>query len=88
MKLARDYKLHIAFGIAAAASSVLIVIVAERFGLPWAVFLAAALLGVGYEVQQRMRGEGEASWRDALATAAGGASVSIGMLIYSAARAL
>lgn len=84
----RDLLLHFAFGLAAAVAAIVVVEIRDRFGMPAACLALAVAAGLGYEVVQRIRGSGDPSGRDALVTAAGGASVSIGMLIYSAAREL
>ncbi len=85
MALAKDKILHVAFGAGSALAAVLIVEVAHRFGLSWAMLLAAAMIGVGYELQQKLRGNGQPSWADALATSAGGAGVAAALAIYAAA---
>jgi hypothetical protein len=43
--------------------------------IPLAAFLAGALLGAGYELVQKLRHEGVPSVADALATAAGAATI-------------
>ena len=43
--------------------------------LPVAILLAGAAVGIGYEVSQLIRGEGEPDGLDALATLAGAALV-------------
>lgn len=81
-----DYVKHAAFGAASAVAAVVIVEVARRLGMPWAMFLAAVIVGTAYEWQQDLRGEGDPSWRDALATSAGGAGVVLAMLAFAAVR--
>lgn len=70
--IARDKLLHLLMGIATVAAMLLLVMVQARFGLGPALALATTLMGVGYEAQQRYRGEGQVEWQDALATAAPG----------------
>jgi hypothetical protein len=82
----RDKVLHFAFGLASALAAIAVVEIRDRFGLPAACLALAAAVGVGYEVVQKLRGSGEPSVRDALATAAGGAMLSLALLAYSALR--
>jgi hypothetical protein len=73
----RDKVFHIGGGALTAAAVIVLVHVAASFGIAWACLAGAVLVGIGYEVQQKIRGEGVPSWPDALATAAGGAIVAL-----------
>ncbi len=77
MTIERDKVFHIAGGALAAAAVIVLVEVAFRFGVQWACLGGAVLVGLGYEVQQKVRGDGVPSWPDALATVAGGALVAL-----------
>ena len=70
--LPRDKLLHIALGVLAIACALLALVVYERFGLGPTLAYVTTIVGVGYEVQQRIRGEGQVEALDALATAAPG----------------
>lgn len=69
MKIPRDKIMHLILGNIALAATLLLVLVFEQFGAGPAAALATTLVGVGYELQQKIRGEGEPSWQDAAATA-------------------
>ena len=69
------YLKHVAFGVCAGVGAIVLVWLEARFGLGVAAIVSAACLGLGYEAVQRLRREGVPSWRDALATAAGGGLV-------------
>lgn len=70
--MARDKLLHALMGLATVGAALLILLVDARYGLGAALALATTLVGVGYELQQRYRREGQVEWQDALATAAPG----------------
>lgn len=73
MTIAKDKRLHAAGGVVVALFVVALDWLARSVGL-WAACLAAgAAVAVGWELLQRYRGEGQASWRDALAGIAGSA---------------
>jgi Co/Zn/Cd efflux system component len=69
--IAKDKLMHGAFGAAASAGAFAL----AKFGVIFAMLLAAVAVGVAYELVQKLRGEGQPDWRDALATAIGGAAI-------------
>lgn len=80
MKLAPDKLLHLKLGLAAALALVVVAGVATAT-LSGAVALGSIACGIGYELQQRIRGDGEPSWQDALATAVPGCSLALVMFL-------
>jgi hypothetical protein len=68
----RDKALHLALGCLAAAVGYLALIVNSMFGLGAMLAYVTTVVGVGYELQQRIRKEGQPEALDALATAAPG----------------
>jgi hypothetical protein len=76
--LPKDKLLHAAFGALTAVSVVGLVYVVVYFGAPLAMWAGATALGGGYELQQRLRGDGEPDWKDALATSVGGGLIALG----------
>jgi hypothetical protein len=64
-----DKKLHFLFGLATAAFSLISMFIFVRFGAGWSVFFSCASIGIGYEIQQAVRKEGQPEVLDALATA-------------------
>lgn len=69
MSLRKDYRLHLAVGVATVVATVFVIEIHRRWGLGAAAAAATTLIGVAYELVQRYRKEGEPSWKDALATA-------------------
>lgn len=76
--LPKDKLLHAAFGALTAVAVVPLLYITVRFGAAVAMVIAAVMMGVGYELQQKLRGDGEPSWADALATAVGGGLIALG----------
>lgn len=70
--IARDKILHLIMGIATVGTVLLLMLVNSHFGLGPTLALATTIMGVGYEAQQRYRGEGQVEWQDAVATAVPG----------------
>lgn len=81
----RDKVMHAAGGVMVAFAVLPLVWVAAYWGIPWAMLAAAAAVGVAYEVQQRIRGEGQPDPVDALATASGGALPALLVWLLSSA---
>lgn len=77
MSIPRDKVFHLAGGALGAVAVIVLVEVAWHFGIHWAALGGAVLVGIGYEAQQKVRGEGDPSWPDALATIAGGIGVAV-----------
>ena len=73
----RDKVFHIGGGAMSAVAVIVLCNFGARFGLAWAAIAGAMLVGICYELQQKIRGEGEPSWEDAAATALGGAFVAV-----------
>ncbi|MFO1268540.1 MAG: hypothetical protein U1F25_13595 [Rubrivivax sp.] len=71
MPLPKDKIQHLTWG-AGLALIVACTVLAARASPALAIALASAALGVGVELYQRARNEGEPSWLDALATATPG----------------
>lgn len=80
----RDKILHLVMGLATIAAALLLVEVRARFGLGPTLALAGVLMGVGYELQQWYRREGQVEWQDALATAAPGLAAWAGLAAMGA----
>lgn len=72
MTLGRDKAMHVLLGVLLIAAAMSWLWVASTFGIGPALAYVTTLGGIGYELQQRIRGEGEPSWPDAVATAAPG----------------
>lgn len=71
----KDKLQHVALGAIYVAAGFAHSYVADKYGWGAAAAFDAALGGVAYEVNQRVRGEGEVSVADALASALPGAAV-------------
>ncbi len=71
MQLPKDKLQHLTWG-AGLALIVACTVLVTKASPALAIALASAALAVGVELYQRARGEGQASWLDALATAAPG----------------
>jgi len=67
-----DKALHVALGCLAAAVGYGCLIVHATFGLGPMLAFVTTVTGIGYELQQRIRKEGQVEALDALATAAPG----------------
>lgn len=80
MKLAPDKILHLQFGAAIALALMGLLYFTHSIGIPGSILLGSIAAGIGYEVQQLIRGDGEATWQDAAATAAPGALLAL--LLY------
>jgi hypothetical protein len=76
-----DKKLHFLFGLATAAFSFIAIFIYVRLGVGWSVLFSCASIGVGYEVQQAVRKEGQPEALDALATTLPGIIFLIGWLL-------
>ena len=72
MTIPRDKIMHAAAGVITLLAGAAVLAVFEFAGPGAAAALATTLVGVGYELQQRLRGDGEPSWADAAVTAAPG----------------
>lgn len=81
MKLAPDKILHLQFGAAIAVALMGLFYLSHSIGIPASIMLGSIAAGIGYEVQQFIRRDGEASWRDALATAAPGALLALSLYL-------
>lgn len=68
----RDKALHLALGCLAAAVAYVALIVYATLGLGAMLAYTTTVVGIGYELQQRIRREGQPDALDALATAAPG----------------
>jgi hypothetical protein len=68
----RDKALHLALGCIAAAVGYVALIVYATLGLGAMLAYTTTVVGIGYELQQRIRKEGQPDALDALATAAPG----------------
>lgn len=77
MNIARDKQLHIIMGAVVALAAWGLVELAGAFGVPVAMFAAAAAVGIAYEAQQAYRKEGTADPLDAAYTAGGGLAVAL-----------
>ena len=81
--LAKDKKMHIAACAVAAVLSVVLAVLGQRVGL-WAAALAGGTaVAVGYELLQKYRGEGEPSWKDAVAGIVGAVVVSLLAFVFN-----
>lgn len=67
--IARDKLQHIAAGCATVAAAYLGSVVLHQHGLGWFLAYASTGVGVGYEIVQRIRREGQPDPLDAAATA-------------------
>ena len=72
MNIPRDKILHLALGLIALLAAMTAIWLHSIAGLGPTLAYATTVVGVGYEVQQRIRGEGQVEALDALATAAPG----------------
>ena len=70
-KIERDKKLHFALGVLAVIAAVVVSAV-WQYAPGFALALASTAMGIGYEWQQKFRGEGDVSFWDAAFTAAPG----------------
>lgn len=70
--MSRDKLLHAALGLLAGAVAYVALIVHSVFGLGAMLAYTTTVVGIGYELQQRIRKEGQPDALDALATAAPG----------------
>jgi len=70
-RIPRDKKLHFALGILAVFTAVVVAVVWD-YAPGFAMALASTAMGVGYEAQQKYRGESGVSVADAIFTAAPG----------------
>ena len=77
MSIARDKQLHIIMGAVVALAAWGLVELAGVFGIPVAMFTAAAAVGLAYEGQQYYRKEGTADPLDAIYTAGGGLAAAL-----------
>ena len=68
----RDKLLHIALGICGLMAAAIGAFILMHFGLGWFFAFSTTALGIGYEVNQYVRKEGQVEALDALATAAPG----------------
>ena len=68
----RDKLLHLILGCLAAAVGYGCIVVHSVFGLGAMLAYVTTVVGIGYELQQRIRKEGQPDALDALATAAPG----------------
>jgi VanZ family protein len=80
--LAPDKLLHLKLGVPMAIMLAVVVFVAQYAGPGFAVALGAVWLGVGVEMYQKYRNEGEASWADAAASAAAGVVAGLGYELW------
>lgn len=69
--IAKDKLQHAAFGAAAAVGAFAL----SRLPPVYAMLLAPALVGIAYELVQKLRNEGVPAWSDVLATCIGGAAL-------------
>ena len=72
MNIPRDKLLHIALGVLAIVCALAALMIHAFFGLGPTLAYTTTAVGVGYEVQQRIRGEGQVEALDAVCTAAPG----------------
>ena len=70
--LPKDKLTHIALGVLAIGCALLALAIFQRFGLGACMAFTTTAVGVLYEVQQKVRGEGQVEVLDAVATAAPG----------------
>lgn len=68
----RDKLLHLTLGLIALLAAMTAIWLHSVAGLGPTLAYVTTIVGVGYEVQQRIRGEGQVEALDALATAAPG----------------
>jgi hypothetical protein len=73
----QDKVFHLAAGALVALAAWALIALAPQLGTQPAMAIAAAAVGVAYELVQRLRGEGVPDPADALATAAGGGLVAL-----------
>ena len=72
MTIPRDKILHIALGLIALLAAMTAIWLHSIAGLGATLAYVTTVVGVGYEVQQRIRGEGQVEALDAVCTAAPG----------------
>lgn len=77
MVVMSDKAQHAIGGALVAAGFVLLLWLAAHAGIAVAMLAAGGMAGAAFEVVQRIRGEGQPDWRDALATAGGAALVAL-----------
>jgi hypothetical protein len=77
MKIAKDKIAHLVVGAVVAIAAIALVLMAEEWGALLPAALAAAAVGVAYELVQGYRGDGTPDPMDALATAIGGLLVAV-----------
>ena len=70
-RVPRDKKLHLGLGVLAVIAAVVVSAV-WQYAPGFALALASTAMGIGYEAQQKFRGEGDVSVWDAAFTAAPG----------------
>lgn len=83
MQIPKDKLLHAAFGAAAALGALGIVWLAKNAAVELAMIAAAAVVGATYEAVQKYRNEGEPSIDDFVATAIGGAAVTLALSLLA-----
>ena len=86
MELKTDKLMHLGMGFFTAAATAVIILIYHYFGIGPAVAAATTVVGIGYEVQQRVRKSGEPSWKDALATAVPGYLVWLAVALATVAQ--
>jgi hypothetical protein len=69
MKIALDKLQHLIMGVFAALFTVLLVLIARKYGVGPAMAAASTTVGIGFELMQKYRKQGEPSVKDAAATA-------------------
>ena len=72
MNIRPDLRLHLKYSPALALLVLGIALVALYFGPGFAVAAGSLAIGVGMEINQKLRGEGTPAWDDALASSAAG----------------
>ncbi len=77
MKLAADKILHLQLGAAVALALLVVAVIVMLAGVPLAVLTGSVAASIGYEVVQRIRGDGVPSWTDAAASAVPGALLAL-----------
>jgi hypothetical protein len=73
---------HAAGGALCAVAVMALALLAPRIGLAWVGVIGGALLGIGYELVQLIRREGQPDPMDAISTAAGAAVVAYGLHFF------
>lgn len=68
----QDKLLHVALGICGLVAAAFGTLILDYFGLGWFFAFSTTALGIGYEINQYVRKEGNVEALDALATAAPG----------------